>query len=133
MRCKVRCNGHKLGQTWGDGEGQGGLACCSPWGSKKSDVTGQLNNPTVHKTSKTAALDPGFKTVRCSVCSSSNTKQQGAAPVTLKVFSVFPEKISCLHHQLGGDLQCPQMIHHVPYLPAPCPYCNRPESLWFTI
>ena len=27
-----QCNGHELGQTSGDGEGQGGLACCSPWG-----------------------------------------------------------------------------------------------------
>ena len=25
------CNGHELGQTPGDGEGQGGLVCCSPW------------------------------------------------------------------------------------------------------
>ena len=33
------CNGHKLGQTPGDGEGQGGLACCSPWGYRESDVT----------------------------------------------------------------------------------------------
>ena len=35
---------HKLGQTLGDGEGQGGLACCSPWGSKESDATERLNN-----------------------------------------------------------------------------------------
>ena len=27
-------NGHELGQTLGDGEGQGSLACCSPWGRK---------------------------------------------------------------------------------------------------
>ena len=27
-------NGHELGQIPGDGEGQGGLACCSPWGHK---------------------------------------------------------------------------------------------------
>ena len=38
------CNGHELGQTPGDGEGQRGLACCSPWGCEESDVTGQLNN-----------------------------------------------------------------------------------------
>ena len=31
-----RCNGHELGWTLGDGEGQRGLACCSPWGSQKS-------------------------------------------------------------------------------------------------
>ena len=32
-------NEHELGQTPGDGEGQGGLVCCSPWGRKKSDNT----------------------------------------------------------------------------------------------
>ena len=26
---------HELGLTSGDGEGQGGLACCSPWGRKE--------------------------------------------------------------------------------------------------
>ena len=39
-----RYNGNELGQTQGDGEGQGGLACCSPWGCKESDTTGQMNN-----------------------------------------------------------------------------------------
>ena len=27
------------GQAPGDGEGQAGLACCSPWGCKESDMT----------------------------------------------------------------------------------------------
>ena len=31
-------NGHKFVQTLGDGEGQGNLACCSPWGHKESDT-----------------------------------------------------------------------------------------------
>ena len=39
-----QCNGHELGQIQGDGEGQGGLVCCSPWGLKESDMTGWLNN-----------------------------------------------------------------------------------------
>ena len=39
-----RCNGHELGQTSGDDEGQGGLACCSPWGRKELSTTGWLNN-----------------------------------------------------------------------------------------
>ena len=30
-------------KTSGDGDGQGGLACCSPWGCKESDVTERLN------------------------------------------------------------------------------------------
>ena len=33
-----------LEQAPGDGEGQGSLACCSPWGHKESDKTEQLNN-----------------------------------------------------------------------------------------
>ena len=39
-----RCNEHELGQTPGDGEGHGSLACCCPWGLKESDMTGWLNN-----------------------------------------------------------------------------------------
>ena len=35
---------HQLVQNLADGEGQGGLACCSPWGHKEPDTTGQLNS-----------------------------------------------------------------------------------------
>ena len=34
-----RLNEHEFEQTSGDGEGQGSLACCSPWGGKESDTT----------------------------------------------------------------------------------------------
>ena len=37
-------SGHEFEQTPGDCEGQGSLACCSPWGCKESDTTWQLNN-----------------------------------------------------------------------------------------
>ena len=37
-------NGHEFEQTLGDGEGQGNLACCSPWGLKESDMTERMNN-----------------------------------------------------------------------------------------
>ena len=36
-------NGHEFELTLGVGDGQGGLACCSPWGCKESDMTKQLN------------------------------------------------------------------------------------------
>ena len=36
-------NGYELEQTPRDGEGQGSLACCSPWGHKESDTSWQLN------------------------------------------------------------------------------------------
>ena len=39
-----RLDGHEFEQAPGDGEGQGSLACCSPWGQKKLDTTDQLNN-----------------------------------------------------------------------------------------
>ena len=32
-------SGHEFEQTLGDGEGQGSLECCSPWGRKESDTT----------------------------------------------------------------------------------------------
>ena len=32
-------NGHEFEQTRGGSEGQGSLACCSPWGRKESDMT----------------------------------------------------------------------------------------------
>ena len=35
--------GHEFEQTPGVGDGQGGLACCSPWGHKESDTTERLN------------------------------------------------------------------------------------------
>ena len=38
-----RLNGHEFEQALGVGEGQGGLACCSPWGRKKMDTTERLN------------------------------------------------------------------------------------------
>ena len=34
-----RLNGHEFEQAPGDGEGQGSLVCCSPWGREESDTT----------------------------------------------------------------------------------------------
>ena len=34
---------HEFEQVLGVGDGQGSLACCSPWGHKESDTTEQLN------------------------------------------------------------------------------------------
>ena len=32
-------NGHDFEQALGVGDGQGSLACCSPWGRKESDIS----------------------------------------------------------------------------------------------
>ena len=37
-------NGYEFKQTPGHGEGQGNMACCSPWGRKESDTTELLNS-----------------------------------------------------------------------------------------
>ena len=39
-----RLNEHKFEQAPRAGDGQGSLACCSPWGHKELDMTEQLNN-----------------------------------------------------------------------------------------
>ena len=38
-----RLNGHGFWWSPGVGDGQGGLACCSSWGRKESDMTELLN------------------------------------------------------------------------------------------
>ena len=42
-----RLNGHVFEQALGDGEGQGRLAYCSPWGRKELDTTEQLDDNEV--------------------------------------------------------------------------------------
>ena len=38
-----RVDGHGFEQALGADDGQGGLACCSPWGQKELDMTEQQN------------------------------------------------------------------------------------------
>ena len=40
----LQFNGYEFEQALGDGEGQGSLACYSPWGCKGSHMTELLNN-----------------------------------------------------------------------------------------
>ena len=37
-------DGHEFEPAPGDGDGQGGMACCSPWGGRESHTTELLNN-----------------------------------------------------------------------------------------
>ena len=41
-----RLSGHECEQTLGDSEGQGGLACCSPWDCRESVPTTRINVQT---------------------------------------------------------------------------------------
>ena len=43
VRRHHRHDGHEFEQVLEVGDGQGNLACCSPWGHKESDMTERLN------------------------------------------------------------------------------------------
>ena len=43
VREHYRLSGHESEKTLGVSEGQGSLACCSPWGHKELDMTEPLN------------------------------------------------------------------------------------------
>ena len=45
-------NGHEFEQAPGVGDGQGSLACCSPWGHKESDTTERLNRTEANEKKK---------------------------------------------------------------------------------
>jgi len=44
-----RLDGHEFEPAPGVGDGQGSLACCSPWGCKESDMTEGLNSTELIK------------------------------------------------------------------------------------
>ena len=49
-----RLNGHEFEQALGDGEGQGSLVCCNPWGRKELGTTEQLNNNKSQRITKSS-------------------------------------------------------------------------------
>ena len=52
-----RLDGHEFEQALGVGEGQGGLACCSPWGRKESDTTERLTELNQHSDADSSTFD----------------------------------------------------------------------------
>ena len=71
-----RLHGREFEQAPGVGDGQGGVACCGPWGHRESRMTEQLNgyrDPTpalraAHDTSPTNLSVHDPETVAVSVC-----------------------------------------------------------------
>ena len=58
--------GHEFEQALRDGDGQGSLACCSPWGRKEQARTEPLNNNWAHtpQLESTWALEPAHHNQR---------------------------------------------------------------------
>ena len=42
-----RLSGQEFEQALGDGEGQGSLVCCCPWGHQELDTTERLNSSSL--------------------------------------------------------------------------------------
>ncbi|CAN0544734.1 unnamed protein product [Rangifer tarandus platyrhynchus] len=64
-----RLNGLEFVQTPGDGEGQGSLVCCSPWGPKQLGKTERLTHNVsvgrirrLRESHNNAYSEPGFET-----------------------------------------------------------------------
>ena len=52
-----RLNGHEFEQTPRDGEGQGSLVCCSPWGSQR------VGHSLANEQQQPCLINPGGKTI----------------------------------------------------------------------
>ena len=55
-----RRDGHEFRKISADGEGQRGLACCSPWGNKELNMTGWLNNDDKEIHASTSITEAGY-------------------------------------------------------------------------
>ena len=96
-----RCNVHELGQTLGDGEGQGGLACCSPWGHKELNTPWWLND----RVAVWGNLDNRTRT---------RTTDKGGHFITIKG-SIDQEDVLCCDKSLQLCLTlCDPMNHSLP-------------------
>ena len=74
-------NRHEFKQALGDGEGQGSLACCSPWGHRESDTTERLNSNRSPSLVKLPAcslcLGPELSLAPSHVSASANLEETG--------------------------------------------------------
>ena len=92
-----RLDGHEFEQALGVGEGQGGLACCGPWGGKESDPTERLKKQPAPRgestrlsTSVVGGLQVVLLCIRSPVAFSLLSYQKGCSWVTHPGLRSFP-------------------------------------------
>ena len=95
-----RLNEHEFEQALGNGEGQGSLVCCSPWGCKASDMTERLHH---HHTNIHGALRAWGVYMYCLQSADEDSEaQRGFAQVIgHKAGSPRPETPDRLHSMLA--------------------------------
>ena len=86
-------NGHEFEQALGDGEGQGSLAYCSPWGHKESNTTEWLNNSN---NNYNPALEGSFPNSLFVTCFSNRKKPGSHYPEYLSL--LFNSRIKSFHN-----------------------------------
>ena len=67
VRWHHQLDGYEFEQAPGVGDGQGGLACCSPWGHKELDTTERLNR-TIPLAVQSAAMNASRSLLTPSTC-----------------------------------------------------------------
>ena len=90
------CNGHELGQTPGDGKGQGILACCSPRGCEELDMTRWLNNISTSDREEKQNIGTCFYLTRQSRSWKTIIRNSSRSSKVLKNQNLFPSFELCM-------------------------------------
>ena len=122
-----RLDGHEFAQALGDGEGQGSLACCSPWGHKESDTTEQLTRSlSSSRFSSADRQDCGFPSSWWGYIAPHSTRykspttgwaatpQDGVSHTHTKPGLSTLSTVSCLTGQAGPSFSLPSFSYQFP-------------------
>jgi len=121
-----RLDGHEFEWTPGDGDGQGGLACCDLWGRKELDTTERLNWTELNLEIQTFLCRTGirqhaWKMIRCcchsvtELCPTPCDPMDCSTPLS-SILHCLPELAQIHVHWVGDAIQ---PSHHLsPASPA---------------
>ena len=101
------CNEHELGQILGDGEGQGDLVCCSPWGCKALDTTGRLTTAIRLVYSDNESLEKESLKSERNVSVKSSRRQKEMVSLTVLGWIVGVERVKDRSLWVGSRWQAP--------------------------
>ena len=105
MQCS--CNEHEFGQILGDGEGQGDLVCCSPWGCKALDTTGRLTTAIRLVYSDNESLEKESLKSERNVRVKSSRRQKEMVSLTVLGWIVGVERVKDRSLWVGSRWQAP--------------------------
>ena len=108
-----RVNGHEYGQTLGDSEGQGRLACCSPWGHNESNMN-VTEQQSLHVAGYWCIYDqPPQKLLSVGIWKSVTTTAWGCSPVPALLSKSSYQGISLAEPKSDISLLWPRSLENV--------------------